>query len=194
MRSEKASGVSGESRRRAGNNIDLTKDAGADAAGDAPRCTRRRYMNRKEKCEPGNVRRGPPVRQDHRRQQDDNLVHCPRLGLPRARSIRVWFHTSRRRSWIALLIAGELPEQFLSAPPMSRGGCARRRTRQAPAFHLQRPDVFTQEAALHNASAQGISLGIGAALGASFFVALQYSPSSRSWHPRGMSENRRPFP
>ena len=38
------------------------------------------------------------------------------------------------------------------------------------------PDVFTQVAALHNASAQGISLGIGAALGASFFVASAVFP------------------
>jgi len=38
------------------------------------------------------------------------------------------------------------------------------------------PDVFTQIAALRNANADGISLGIGAALGSSFFVAAAVLP------------------
>lgn len=165
---------------------DLAKDAGADAAGDAPALHKtHRQKNRKEKCEP---RKRPVedrcvyVRTHPACEQDDNLVHYLRLHYCAFGPSQSLVSHLTQAILIVLLcsVLATVAEQFFCPALANVARWLRLPEDVAGATLLSfgngAPDVFTQVAALHNASAQGISLGIGAALGASFFVASAVFP------------------
>ena len=166
------------------------KDAGTDAGGDAPALHKKhRDRIKKEKCEP---RKRPLedrceyVRTHPACETDDNLVHYLRLHYCTFGPT----HQTRSHLTQAILVVllcsvlANVAEHFFCPALSNVAGWLALPEDVAGATLLSfgngAPDVFTQIAALHNASAQGISLGIGAALGASFFVCLLYtSPSPR---------------
>ena len=162
------------------------KDAGTDAGGDAP-ALRKKHRDRikKEKCEP---RKRPLedrceyVRTHPACETDDNLVHYLRLHYCTFGPA----HQTRSHLTQAILVVllcsvlANVAEHFFCPALSNVAGWLALPEDVAGATLLSfgngAPDVFTQIAALHNASAQGISLGIGAALGASFFVASAVFP------------------
>ena len=174
------------------------KDAGTDAGGDAPALHKKhRDRIKKEKCEP---RKRPLedrceyVRTHPACETDDNLVHYLRLHYCSFGPT----HQTRSHLTQAILVVllcsvlANVAEHFFCPALSNVAGWLALPEDVAGATLLSfgngAPDVFTQIAALHNASAQGISLGIGAALGASFFVASRGVSHRRT---RGAREDGR---